>query len=125
MARHVALTEDQHDAIMNEVNDFLRNKDVKVSHLARACGLAQPFVWNVANGNFQMETQRLRRLMQYIRIKNEGIEAADEGLRSAIDRYFSAGGDLTLLRSSVEMLAGMFEAQQGGARGPGAAGNDA
>lgn len=113
MARHVALTDDQREAITNEVNEFLRAKAITVSRLARDAGLAQSFVWIIANGDYRVETQRLRRLMQYIRMKRDPDGATDEGLKSAIDRYLSAGGSLTLLRSSVEMLAGVFEAERG------------
>ncbi|MEE7462080.1 hypothetical protein MFUR16E_12625 [Methylobacterium fujisawaense] len=112
----MALTPQQRDAITNEVKDYLAAKGVSASRLARDAGVVQPFVWCVTNGRFQVETQRLRRLLQYIRMTSKTSEPADDGLQASIARYLSAGGDLSLLRSSVDMLSAVFEAERGGGR---------
>jgi hypothetical protein len=116
MARHVALPPEERDAITDEVIAFLRREGISANRLAQDAGVVQPFVWSVQHRKFEKSTPRLRRLLQYIRIKSDTDGGSDEGLQASIDRYLAAGGDLALLRSSVDMLANVFEAERSGRR---------
>lgn len=112
MARHEPLSDDERQRITVMVTEFLRTARLTPTELARRVGLVQPFVWNVAKGNFQKMTPRLRRLVQYIHMKSDIADPDVDGVRKAIDRFVASGGDLIVLRSSIEMLTAALSADR-------------
>ncbi|WP_126112299.1 MULTISPECIES: hypothetical protein [unclassified Bosea (in: a-proteobacteria)] len=104
MAHHEPLSVVERQRITETVTEFLRTQGLSPTSLAKRVGVAQPFVWNVANGNFQKMTPRLRRLVQYIHMKTGTADPGVDGVRDAIDRFVASGGDLLMLRSSIDML---------------------
>ena len=109
MARHEALSDEDRQIITKEVTDFLAARGLRVTQLARRAGLVQPFVWSVANGRFVKMTPRLRHLLQYVRMKNDAEDPEVQGVHDAIDRFLASGGDLRVLKSSIEILAAAYE----------------
>lgn len=104
MAHHEPLDAADRDGITGLVTKFLTESGVTVSELARRAGVAQSFVWHVTHGNFVKMTPRLRRLVQYIRMKSEAPDSDVKGVNEAIERYMASGGDLVVLRSGIDML---------------------
>jgi hypothetical protein len=104
MAHHEPLGAVERHRITSLVTEFLRAQSITPTELARRVGLVQPFVWNVARGNFLKMTPRLRRLIQYIHMKSGVADPDVDGVRDAIDRFVASGGDLLVLRSSIEIL---------------------
>ena len=110
MARHQTASPDEREAITRKVNGFLLETGWNDTRLARQVGESQSFVWNVKHGNFTKLTPRLRRLIQYIHMETGVEDDAVTAVHEAINRFVAAGGDLTVLRSSIASLTEAYAA---------------
>lgn len=114
MAHHEPLDVADRDRITGMVIKFLTESDITASELARRAGVAQSFVWHVTRGNFAKMTPRLRRLVQYVRMKSMTPDADVQGVNDAIERFMASGGDLAVLRSGIDMLTLAIGGDRGG-----------
>jgi hypothetical protein len=112
MAHHEPLNVIERQRITRLVTEFLSTEGITPTELARRVGLVQPFVWNVAKGNFLKMTPRLRRLVQYIHMKSDTADPGVDGVRDSIDRFVASGGDLRVLRASIDMLTVALAAER-------------
>lgn len=104
MARHEAVDLDGRYAITSEVKDFLARTGMSDTELGRRTNVPQTFIWHLKRGNFARVTPRMRRVLQYIHIKGEVADQDVTGVNQAIEGFIAAGGDLAILKSSIEML---------------------